>query len=279
MIRALLVAMAFAVAGQAAAQQAGPRSLEELNLSYVYAPIFGTGIYQAGAEQTTVVKLSAHALLLDQGADSEWYWLLPVTAGVRRAELTGVVGDVLDGELHDMTFMPGVARRYRPAPRWVVSPSVQLGVAHDFTLHTSRTLLTTAVRSTNWWYSGRQRWTWGNRVRLAGQNKLFEGRQQGFFLLETGLEWDTPTSLQLAGSPLHFSLYGFAQHFIENTGIKNVEGERIGTQNLLNLGFTLGWDQPVSYMGLSLGRVGMTFVAGENVRALTLNLGFPLADD
>lgn len=266
-------------AGSAKAQDVSSRSIEELNLSYVYAPIFGTGIYQAGAEQTAVLKIPANSYLLNQADDAEDYWLLPVTFGVRRADIDGVIDDVLDSELHDMTFMPGMARRFKPAARWQLSASAQLGVAHDFTLSTSRTLYTAAVRATHWWQRGEDRWTWGSRVRLAGQNKLVEGRRQGFGLLETGIEWDTPTGFDMFGEPLHVSIYGIAQYFIQHTGIKGVEGEPIGSRNLYNLGFSLGWAAPVSVLGVPIDRVGMTFIGGHDVRALSFNLGFPLASD
>ncbi|AFU99845.1 hypothetical protein M5M_13505 [Simiduia agarivorans SA1 = DSM 21679] len=271
--------MALTVAVNAGAQDVATRSIEELNLSYVYAPIFGTGIYHAGAEQTTVLKIPANGYLLNQSEDAEIFWLLPVTFGVRRAAIEGVIDDVLEGELHDMTFMPGVARRFEPAARWQLSASAQLGVAHDFTLNTSRTLYTSALRATHWWLQGERRWTWGSRVRLAGQNKLVEGKRQGFGLLETGIEWDTPTDYQLFGEPLHVSIYGIAQYFIQHTGIKGVEGEPIGSRNLYNLGFSLGWAEPVEVLGVPVDRVGMTFIGGDDVRALSFNLGFPLASD
>lgn len=268
-----------ALAVGARAQDVAPRSIEELNLSYVYAPIFGTGIYHAGAEQTTVLKLPAHSFLLNQTDAADTFWLLPVTFGVRRADVEGVIDDVLDGELHDMTFMPGLARRYSPAPQWQLSASAQVGVAHDFTLDTSRTLYTTALRATRGWRSGEHRWTWGSRFRLAGQNKLVEGKRQGFGLLETGVEWETPTRLRLMNAPLHFSVYGIAQYFIQHTGIKGVEGEPIGNRNLYSLGFSVGWAAPVELLGVSVDRVGMTFIGGDDVRAVTFNLGFPLASD
>ena len=278
-MRSIAVCAAGLFAIDLSAQTVAPQSIEELNLSYVYAPIFGSGVYSAGAEQSTVLKVSGHSFLLDQDQYTENFWLLPVTVGVRRTDLEDIVGDVLEGELHDMTLMPGLARRFRAGDQWLVSSSVQLGVAHDFTLNTSRTLYTGAVRSTQWWYAGDTRWTWGNRIRLAGQNKLVEGKRQGFGLLESGIEWDSPTPWTFMGEPLHVSVYGIAQYFVQHTGIKGVEGEPLGSRNLYNLGFTLGWQQPVEVFGLALDRLGMTFIGGADVRAITFNLGFPLATD
>lgn len=280
-MRTLLLAMALLVASLAQAQSAAPQVYKELDLSYVYAPLFGTGVYQAGAETCTVFKLSAE-YLLDQPEPEGDYWLLPVTIGSRQLELDQLPeqpGQVFEAELSNVTFLPGLAHRFRPDRNWVISPSVQLGLAQDLDLDQTHALYTAALRATGQWLYGDQQLTWGNRLRLAGQDGLGQGAAQGFMLLESGFEWDLPLRLELAGQALRFSSYFYASYFIQDTGIKGVSGEKIGANNLYNLGFTLGWQQPVSVLGIPIERVGLTWVSGSDVQALTLNLGFPLAAD
>ena len=261
------------------AQNTTPKSIEELDLSYVYAPIFGTGFYRAGAEEATVLKVDINSWVLEQSERDEWYWLMPVSVGVRYTELQDVVGEVLDGSLLNFSFLPGVARRYAITDQWEVAPSLQLGFARDVTLHTTRGLYTAALRSTNWWMHGEDRWTFGNRLRLAGQNHPTNDRRQGFLLLESGFDWERRLSTEFMGEPLLFSTFFYGQYFIENTGIKAVSGEPVGAQSLYNLGFTIGWDRPKDMLGFSVQRVGMSVAAGNNIRAYMLNLGFPLSID
>lgn len=277
MYKALMV-LALLCAASALAQPV-PRSIEALDLSYVYAPIFGTGYYRAGVEQAAILKVDTNDWLLDQADDARWYWLLPVTAGVRYTELGDVVDEVLSGSLLNLSVLPGVARRFTPGRDWVVAPSLQLGAAHDFTLHTNTLLYTAAVRSTQWWSVGRDTLTFGNRVRLAGQHALAQHHKQGFALIESGLDWRRPVNWTLAGEPLEASVFFYGQYFIQNTGLKGASGERLGAQTLYNLGVTLGWQRPRSYLGFSLQRLGLSAVLGDDVRALTVSVGFPLAID
>lgn len=283
MVRALLPALALLspAFAQAQTQTPAPQVYQELDLSYVYAPLFGTGVYQAGAETCTVLKISAD-YLLDQPQAQGDYWLLPITVGSRELqleELPGQPGQVFSAELSNVTFMPGLAYRYRLDDHWTLSPSLQLGLARDLDLDQTHALYTGAVRATGSWRHGDQRLTWGNRLRLAGQDGLGQGAAQGFMLLESGVEWDLPLNARLAGQALRFSSYFYASYFIQDTGIKAVTGEKIGANNLYNLGFTLGWEQPVSVLGIPVERVGLTWVSGSDVQAITFNLGFPLSSD
>lgn len=261
------------------AQDVSLKSIEELDLSYVYAPIFGTGFYRAGAEEASVLKVDVNSWLMDQSKDDEWFWLLPVSAGVRYTELEDIVGEVLSGSLLNLSFLPGVARRYQIDDQWEIVPSVQLGFARDISLNTTRGLYTAAVRSTNWWMQGENRWTFGNRLRLAGQKHPSNGKAQGFFLLESGFDWERQLDYEFMGDPLLMSTFLYGQYFIEDTGIKAASGEPVGAQSLYNLGITVGWRTAKEVMGFSIQRVGMSVALGNNVRAYMFNIGFPLSLD
>lgn len=156
---------------------------------------------------------------------------------------------------------------------------MQLGLAHDLSLSTNVALYTAALRSTQWWSVGKDTLTFGNRLRLAGQHQVSSHHNQGFMLLESGVDWRRPLAQKWAGESLEISGFFYAQYFIQDTGIKGVTGERIGAQTLYNLGFTVGWQQPRELLGVSVQRLGLGVILGDDVRALSLSLGFPLALD
>lgn len=112
-VAALFCGLVFGSVASVASGQGAIRTVEELDLSYVYAPIFGTGFYRAGSEQAVVLKVDANSWLLDQKQDAEWYWLAPVTVGVRHTDFSTIIDEALVDSLLNVAVMPGAARRYQ----------------------------------------------------------------------------------------------------------------------------------------------------------------------
>jgi len=252
-----------------------------VNLSYIYAPILGTGYYQAGAESAFVLKLSLQDALVNSNPTKRSRWLLPITLGVRKTEFNKLFkpGQGLPDELHSVSIMPGLAWDFQPGVNWQVTPSVQLGIARDFSTETTTTIYSANLRGLRHWKMGDNTLSWGNRARAAGQYNIDLKKEQGFVSLETGLDWEMATRMRIANQAVSFSVYTQLQAYLPDVGARGFSGEHINAKNLLYLGLTAGLDQPHRVLGFPIQRLGISLVRGENLRGVTLNLGFPLFTD
>lgn len=252
-----------------------------VNLSYIYAPLMGTGYYKAGAERAFVLKLSLQDALTKQNPTKRYRWLLPVTLGVRKTEFDKLFepGQGFPDELHSVSIMPGLAWDFQVGANWQVTPSVQLGVARDFNAETTTTIYSANLRGLRRWKMGDNTLSWGNRARAAGQYNFDLNKDQGFVLLETGLDWEMTTRMRIANQAVSFSVYTQLQAYLPDVGIRGFSGEHIEAKNLAYLGLTAGLEQPHRIFGFPIQRLGISMVHGENLRGITLNLGFPLFGD
>jgi hypothetical protein len=252
-----------------------------VNLSYIYAPLLGTGYYKAGAERAFVLKLSLEDALAKSNPEKRFRWLLPVTLGLRKTEFAELfdLGDGLPDKLHSVSVMPGLAWDFHPGLNWQVTPSVQLGVARDFSLNTTTAIYSANLRGLRRWKIGGNTLSWGNRARAAGQYNYDLKIDQGFVLLETGLDWEFTTPMRIANRAVSFSVYSQLQAYLPDIGIRRFSGEHVDAKNLLYLGLTAGLDQPRRVLGFPIQRLGISLAYGENLRGITLNLGFPLFVD
>jgi hypothetical protein len=81
-------------------------------------------------------------------------------------------------------------------------------------------------------------------------------------------------------SPSVFVLW---QHFIDDMDIPGISGETTEVDNLYQLGFTFGFRETISVWGfIPVSRVGFSVVrgnthSGAELKAVSLNLGFPLS--
>ena len=249
------------------------------SLSFIYAPILGTGYYKAGAEQAFVLKLNMDTLLEETSRETGPRWLLPVTLGVRRTDFDTILENGLPDELHSLSIMPGLAWDFRPHPDWLVVPSAQLGVAKDFSVETSAAIYSANLRALGRWRLGQNTLSWGNRIRLAGQYNLEQNKEQGFVLLETGLDLEFAPNVRIGQREASFSVYTQLQSYNPNAGIRGFSGERIDTRHLIHLGMTLGLKEELKILGVPFRRVGISVVRGDELKAISLNLGFPLSRD
>lgn len=121
--------------------------------------------------------------------------------------------------------------------------------------------------------------TWGNRARAAGQYNFDLEKDQGFVLLETGLDWQMATNMRIADQPVSVSVYTQLQVYLPDIGVRGFSGEHIDEKALVYLGVTAGLDKPRRILGLPVQRLGISVAHGEKLRGITFNLGFPLLVD
>ena len=249
------------------------------SLSFVYAPILGTGYYKAGAETAFVLKIAAENLFPGSAADSRHRWLFPVTLGVRKTDFDAILEEGLPENFHSLSLMPGIAWDFNPHPNWVVVPSLQLGLARDFSIDTTAAIYSANIRALGRWQLQNGTLSWGVRSRAAGQRNLDLKKEQGFVLLESGLDCEFAPSVTMFNKAANWSVYTQLQQFLPDLGVRGISGERIDVETLVHLGISIRLESPMQLFGFSFERAGFALVRGDGLQAISLNLGFPLFRD
>lgn len=277
----LIPALAFFLCQTAFGQLTEPTE-EDINFNYVYGAVLGTGFYKSTNERVFILRVPLNWQLIDDKEKHSLKLMVPVAVGMR---------DILeDGEfqvpdrLKTLSILPGLAYQYRAKDNWLIVPTLQTGAAHDFENHATAWLYSGGVRSFAWWDVGNHRISLGNRLRGAGQHIRETSQETGFILLENGVDWEYPLPLKFGEHAVSGSVYVLWQSFLDDLNINGVSGEQVNITNLYELGFTFGFREtvkwgfiPLSRFGFSIGR-GNT-AGGAEIKAFTLNLGFPLSYD
>lgn len=263
------------------AQEAGGE-IEDNDFNYVYSTVLGTGFYSTSTERVFILRVPLKWTVAEFNEKSSLDLLVPVSVGVR--EPLDENGNLeIPDRLMTASLLPGVAWDYKVKENWQVSPSLQAGIAQDFQDDTTAWLYSIGVRSYAWWDIGKNRLGLGNRIVGAGQHIESSNDQQGFVMIENGLDWNYQLPWSLADQALSTSIFVLWQHFIDDMAIDGISGESTALDDLYQLGFTFGFRETITVWGfIPISRVGFSLVRGNNagggeLKAISLNLGFPLS--
>lgn len=243
--------------------------------SYVYAPVLGTGYYKAGDASIAVLRLPFSYDLSDEDSKLRQRLLLTASAGFSNVTLNTLTDQKVNRDLQTYSLLPGMGWDFRLRPDWRLRTYVQLGLAHDLASDQTAVLGATGVRSRRQWRLDGGWLTVGNGLLLAGQQVHGGNNKQGFVLFENGVDYAYPIGLDLLDRPLTVSTFFLWRHFANNLAFAGIEGEQITLKDLYSVGLTLGFQKTVEWHHIPLSRVGISVVRGDNLKAISLNLGFP----
>ncbi|MFE8072311.1 hypothetical protein QQM79_14740 [Marinobacteraceae bacterium S3BR75-40.1] len=255
---------------------AGPNTF-----SYVYAPVLGTGAYKAGDETILVIKMPFSIALDDEDDPGiKRKILLTTTAGISNFDFKSVAEDPTDrlksprDDVKTISFLPGMKWTIPLEGDAHVSPFAQIGRARDAGRDIDATLGIAGVKHVRTWPINRRWLTLGNSVIFAGQRLDSSGEKQGFLLFENGLDYEWPTGWRAMGTQLTMSSYVLWRHFGNQLDMVGVQGEKVKIKDLFSLGVTFGFHEAVDW-SIPIQRVGVSLTRGDDLKAITFNLGFP----
>ncbi len=262
--------------------QTTDQDTQEADFNYVYSAVLGTGFYSTSTERVFVLRVPLMWTVAEFDEKNSLDLLVPISVGTR--DILNEDGNLeIPDRLMTASFMPGLAWDYRAKDNWQISPSIQAGAAQDFQQDTTAWLYSIGLRSYAWWDIGEHRLGLGNRIVGAGQHVESSDSQQGFVLIENGLDWNYQLPWTLAKQPLSTSVFLLWQHFIDDMKISGISGETTVLDDLFQVGFTFGFRETITVWGfIPISRVGFSLIrgntaSGNELRAVGLNLGFPLS--
>ena len=256
-----------------------PFNRDEVEVSYIYAAVMGSGTYQIGNRRITMLRLPFSWNQSEATADSAgWKWLLPLVLGyddLSNAD-SNWIDLLLPDQLITFTMLPGIEYIYPVNSGWHLKPFLQFGGGRDFSLEQSFTMAQSGVRSLNFWQIG-QGWEvrWGNGLRWAGEYQQETGDSTSFGLLETGLDVRRDIPLVLSGHRLDVGAYYVYQRFLPEWNADEAPDIRAKLSELHELGLSVGLKQKKKLLGISIRRVRLGYKTGGVFQGWTIGTDFP----
>jgi hypothetical protein len=244
----LLLVLVFGNVIAGADVYAQDRSEAEL-INFAFSNYLGTGFYSSGGGEVFILKIPLYSTLKPM-TDSEPGWVVnyPVTLGTANIE------EIIGGEFPDLddvgtvSLVPGIEYLYPISPDWQLIPFFDLGIARDVVNDNSVGILGAGVISYVNFDFGERWLTLGNRFLYAVQESFDHGNHSNFSVIETGLDYNIPTSLTLGGSVVSVSFYYINYYYLEDLVLVDFLDARIFLENKNEVGVTVSLPK---YLGLA----------------------------
>jgi hypothetical protein len=274
-----VVAIAIGLPREVQAQEAPSPEEDDVEVSYIYAAVMGTGTYQINNRRITMFRLP---LAWNQQPASEqsvgWKWLFPLVIGYD--DLTDVGSDwferLLPDQLVTFTALPGIEFVYPVTPNWYIKPFLQIGGGRDFSAEQSFVMTQIGVRSeTLFQLSNHWELRWGNSLRWAGEYQFNTEDRTGFGLFETGLDLRRDIPVKLFGASFDVGAFYILQRFLPEWNIGKAPDRRSSSQDLHEFGISMGFKKGRKILGITVQRIRLGYKKGGDLQGWTLGTEFP----
>ena len=248
----------------------------EATLNFAYASVLGTGAYKVG-ERSVYILNFPFSMPLREADDARWGMklVLPVTVGVHDFDLRGVVEDHSLERLETLGFTPGLEVSIPLDDHWTIKPYGQAGYTVDLQEDHDAYVYIGGVKSLSVYPLEQVTLSLGASVTVAGQTGVSGGNSSGFGVASLGLDVRRGLGVELFGRQLEGSLYVIANKYFDQLEFLDVGDEEFSIDETIEIGMTLGIERPVKLIGVNWQRVGVGFVYGNELEAISFNLGFP----
>lgn len=243
--------------------------------NYAYAIWLGSGYYRVG-EQTVWIFRAPFSYKLREADENQWGLTLhlPVIVGFHEF-------DVLPDTLTTAAFVPGVELSYPVKKNWRLKPFGQIGLGKDFSGGNSALIYGGGIRSLAVFPWRNFDFSLGNSLLFAGQRVSGVGFDDGFSMIEIGLDVRHPLNLNIRDRNIDASLFFVYSEFIDDLKILIPNLNELNVERLYQLGLTFGADKPFSLWKFKIPRVGVAYMSGKTdetgnpLKAIRLSAGFP----
>ncbi|MEN8168057.1 MAG: hypothetical protein ABFR65_11350 [Pseudomonadota bacterium] len=276
---AIALCLTFCWVADNRAAEAVQFSEDDVEVSYIYATILGTGTYKIRDRRITMFKIPLSWTQRKTTTEvAGWKWFLPVVAGYD--DLSEVDSDwisaLLPDQLVTLTFLPGIEYSYPVTPRWHLKPFVQAGVGREFSEGETIYLTQLGVRSLNLYNLG-ENWElrWGNTLRWAAEYQAESKDRIRLGVFDSGLDIRRNLPCHFFHHPTDLGVYYIFQHLIPKWTASDAPDYEAATVNLHELGLSIGLKAPRKIFGINMQRVRLGYKTGGSFRGWTIGTEFP----
>lgn len=272
----LLAATSAAAQGGAGTSGFDPADVE---VSYLYAAIFGSGTYTIKNRRITMFRFPfAWNQKEVTATDHGLRWHFPVVIGYD--DLSDVGSEWLEAILPDqlvtLTALPGVEFIEPITPQWQLKPFAQLGGGHDFTADESFAMTQLGVRSrTTLDLDDEWSFLLGSSLRWAAEYQFDSLDRTSFGVLDLGFEARRVAPFTLSGDVVDIGAYYIYQLFMPEWNINEAPDVKARNRDLHEFGLSIGFTDRERTFGLPLRRIRIGYKRGGNFHGVTIGADFP----
>ncbi len=263
--------------GAGALAQDTPPEAEQVEVSYIYAAVMGTGTYKINGRRITMLNIPlsyTQREMTQERAGLEW--CMPLVLGYDEVTEQDWFGDLLEEDLVTLTALPGLQYQLPLDETWTLKPFGNLGAGHDFAGAETVWMGVLGLGAlATWRYPQGWELRWGGAFQAAGEYQHKSHHRTSFGLLASGvdLRWTTP--LVLSGRRVDTGIYYIFQHFIPEWDIDQLRPRESEVGVLHEFGVSIGLKKPFTVLGVDFARIRVGYSRGSGVRGWTFGTDFP----
>jgi hypothetical protein len=251
--------------------------LEDIEVSYIYAALMGTGTYNIDGRRITMLRLPfswTQRKMTESRAGFKWN--LPVVIGSDKLPTSDWFDELFPDKLVTLTVLPGFEYQKKITPRWTVKPFGHIGLTRDFSSHETVRLGVLGISSVGL-YELNEDWRlrWGNKVRFAVEYQTKSNFKTSFGIIETGFDIRRDTGFVLFEHKIDASVYYRLQIFIPEWNVSEAPDRHSDLDNLHEIGFSVGFKKPRKILGFTVNRVRFGYKRSDDIRGFTIGGEFP----
>ena len=250
---------------------------DEVDVSYIYAALMGSGSYKIGGRRITMLRVPISWTQQEMTETEPGFkWYMPVVIGNDSVSGSEWYDQVFPENFVTLTLLPGFEYQFPVTPDWAVKPFAHVGVTHDFVTH-EYILMGVLGLSSVARYDLAENWDlrWGNKIRFAVENQTKSDFKTSFGILETGFDVRRDTGFSFLKRGVDVGAYYRFQHFLPDWNIGEAPDRDSDIDNVHEIGFSIGLDKPRELFGVGFSRVHLGYKTGGDVRGFTIGGEFP----
>ncbi len=272
-----LIVTALSVSFQAVAQDISKFDPDDVNVSYIYAALMGSGTYKIDDRRISMLRIPISLSQREPTKESAGIkWYSPVVIGYDGVTDNDWLGRFLDEDLVTLTVLPGFEYQIPVSNHWTIKPFSHLGMAQDFVREKTILMAVLGLRGLGTWKQpDGWEFRWGNAIRFAAEHQLSSVYHQEFALLETGIDFRRSTKFEMFGSRINAGAYYLFQYFVPDLDFAETPSRKSDIEMLHEIGISVGLKKPRKLLGLNMTQVRVGYKRGDVFNGWTLGIDFP----
>jgi hypothetical protein len=273
------VALGILVVVAAVVAPPGARAQQEADLvDWYYAAAFGTGVYKVDDKTVAIFGVEGTHTLLEPEGDSWGLRLLfPVTLGLYDFDLSRILEEDLSTRVGTASFLPGLEYLMPMGDDWLLKPFAQIGLGVEFSSGDRAVIYAAGVRSLRRWLVDRTEYRLGAEFKFAGYDTTAD-TASSLTRVGIGGEMVRPLDATLHGRRLNYGVHLIYRRYVNdfNSLVPDERDlENKGITDELEIGLSLGVDEPFEVLGVDFDQIGLAVTFGQHLRGIKLVTEFP----
>jgi hypothetical protein len=167
---------------------------------------------------------------------------------------------------------------------WFLKPFAELGFGWNFNIDEPtgidlsvpvNYIYNLGIKSLFYYYWKDFRFGIGNQLSYAGNGTYDFDFHSSFALLKNGIDIKHPLGFSIKGFSPDASIFFIHYFYLPEVEIARIDREELEVDHQFQIAFTIGSAKPFKLLFFNNPRIGFGYLFGDDVKALTVNFGFP----